>query len=45
MCWLKLVCDQPEFYQFPTIYFTYPFFGGIGSFKKNWLKQARRKSI
>ncbi|WP_288713488.1 hypothetical protein [uncultured Parolsenella sp.] len=20
-------------------------FGGIGSFKKNWLKQARRKSI
>ena len=21
------------------------FFGGIGSFKKNWLKQARRKSI
>lgn len=21
------------------------FFGGIGSFKKNWLKQARRKSF
>ena len=21
------------------------FFGGIGAFKKNWLKQARRKAI
>lgn len=42
-CTIELAATKYEAKEFSNTYDK--FFGGIGSFKRNWLKQIRRKRI